>query len=118
MEQQPNGYFPRRFLSPKYFALGMVVMPAQSSVLVAAKLKNKSIQIPLEITGIQNLVNEFIKLMMQGNYLYKSFDIDPQEPNLEVKDVLPRLPYLDVEIKEDLGYFFEEDLLNRIQQLS
>ena len=88
------------------------------SVLVAAKLKNKSIQIPLEITGIQNLVNEFIKLMMQGNYLYKSFDIDPQEPNLEVKDVLPRLPYLDVEIKEDLGYFFEEDLLTRIQQLS
>ena len=56
--------------------------------------------------------------MMQWNYLYKSFDIDPQEPNLEVKDVLPRLPYLDVEIKEDLGYFYEEDLLTKIQQLS
>ena len=88
------------------------------SILVAAKLKNGNITIPLEISGIQNLVNEFIKLMMEGNYIYKSFDIDPREPNLEVKDVLPRLPYLDVEIKEDLGYFFEEDLLTKIQQLS
>ena len=56
--------------------------------------------------------------MMEGNYIYKSFDIDPREPNLEVKDVLPRLPYLDVEIKEDLGYFFEEDLITKFQQLS
>ena len=56
--------------------------------------------------------------MIEGNYVYKSFDIDPRQPNLEVKDVLARLPYLDLEIKEDLGYFFEEDLLTKIKQLS
>ena len=55
--------------------------------------------------------------MIEGNYIYKSFDIDPRQPNLEVKDGLARLPYLDLEIK-DLGYFFEEDLLTKIKQLS
>jgi hypothetical protein len=29
---------------------------------------------------------------------YDSFDIDPCAPNLEVKDVLPRLPYLEQRI--------------------
>ena len=56
--------------------------------------------------------------MVEGNYIYRSFDIDPRKPNLEVKDVLPRLPYLDVKTKADLAYFFEEDLLTKIQQLS
>lgn len=88
------------------------------SVLVAAKLKNKSIPIPLEITGIQNVVNIFTKLMLEGNNIYESFDMDPQEPNLEAKDVIERLPYLGLTIKEDLGCFFEVDLLAKLKQIS
>ena len=38
------------------------------SILVAAKLKNENITIPLEIRGIQNLVNEFIKLLPFASY--------------------------------------------------
>ena len=88
------------------------------ATLFAAKLKSKTLQIPLDVTGIQNTVNIFIQAMKEGNNLYNSFDVDPCQANLEVRDVLSRLPYLDLQIVEDAGYFFEEDLLTKFVLLS
>ena len=44
-------------------------------------------------------------------------DIDPTNPNMHVVDILRKLPAIKMTIKEDTGFFTEEEMVNKLVTL-
>lgn len=88
------------------------------SVLVAAHLKNKTMVFPSADGELKDVVTKFVEVMKEGNQLYHVFDLEPYQPNLEVRDVLQRLTHVNLRIKEDIGFFSEEDVKTKFHELS
>jgi hypothetical protein len=47
----------------------------------------------------------------------RTLNIDPRNPNLEVKDVLIKFPGLNMIIKEDTGFFSLDDMISKFEIL-
>ena len=58
--------------------------------------------------------------MKEGNTLYDLFDVNPCQPNLEVKEVVEVLKSMNIDINiiEDERFFFVEQLSTKLQCLA
>ena len=59
----------------------------------------------------------FKQVILKGNQLYQTFNLDPHKPNLEVVDVLRRIPQIKLTIIEDTGFFSIQDMINKLESL-
>ena len=88
------------------------------SVLGAIKLARGMI-FPSTINELSTCVTNFACTMEEGNFLYEDFNVDPQQPNLEVRDVVEKMKSLShrIEIIEDVGFFSAHDLVKKLEML-
>ena len=58
--------------------------------------------------------------MKEGNTLYELFNVDPDHPNLEVKEVVKMLKSVNININiiDDEGFFLVEQLCAKLQSLA
>jgi hypothetical protein len=55
--------------------------------------------------------------MVKGNNLYDTMNMNPGNPNLEVKDVLMKIPGFNMIIKDDTGFFSQDDMISEFEML-
>ena len=89
------------------------------SVLGAIKQSNNMI-FPSSSSDLPEVIDIFSCTMKEGNTLYGLFDVDPHQPNLEVKDVVEVLQSLDINIQiiDDEGFFFVEQFGGKLKSLA
>ena len=75
---------------------------------------------PTDSNKLSATITNFIRSMKEGNALYDEFDIDPHQPNLEVRDVVERMRLLNhrIRITEDLGFFTAEEFHQKLERLA
>ena len=90
------------------------------SVLGAIQVSNNNLAFPPPITDLPEIISTFANTMIEGNTLYESLDVDPSQPNLEVKEVVEVLKSrnIDINILEDEGFFLVEQLTHSGQQVA
>ena len=89
------------------------------SVLGAIKLAS-GMTIPSNMNELSCCINNFVCTMKEGNLLYDKFNVSPQQPNLEVRDVVEKMILLNyrIMILEDEGFFSAEDLQKKLEMLA
>ncbi|CAB3996466.1 hypothetical protein AC249_AIPGENE6730 [Paramuricea clavata] len=87
------------------------------SVLGALNLSRKS-YFPTSVQEINEAAAYFKQIMIKGNRLYQTLNIESSTPNLHVVDVsLTKLPALTMTIKEDTGFFTEDDMVQKLESI-
>lgn len=86
------------------------------SVLGALNLSRKS-YFPSSVQEINEAAGYFKQIMIKGNRLYQTLNIEPSTPNLHVVDVLTKLPALTMTIKEDTVFFTEDDMVQKLESI-
>ncbi|XP_022798308.1 uncharacterized protein LOC111336470 [Stylophora pistillata] len=90
------------------------------SVLAALHFLEGTLQIPKQLQDLSITIPMYINLMIKGNQLYDSFNLQVQQPNLEVREVLQHgqndKNVKKLEIVSDLGFFTVRDLEDHLTQ--
>jgi hypothetical protein len=68
------------------------------SVLGAIQASNNNLAFPSSFTDLPEIITTFSNTMKDGNTLYGLFDVDPCQPNLEVKEVVEVLKSMNIGI--------------------
>ena len=68
---------------------------------------------------LSSCINNFACTMKEGNVLYDKFNVSPQQPNLELRDVVEKMISLNhrITIVEDEGFFSAQDLQKKLEML-
>jgi hypothetical protein len=90
------------------------------SILRAIQASNNNLAFPSSFTDLPEIITTFSNTMKEGNTLYGLFDVDPCQPNLEVKEVVEVLKSVNIGINiiEDEGLFMVEQLSAKLQSLA
>ena len=90
------------------------------SVLGGIQASNNNLVFPFPITDLPNIITTFSNTMIEGNTLYESLDVDPWQPNLEVKEVIEALRSVNIHINliEYEGFLLVELLTAKLQSLA
>ena len=86
------------------------------SVLGALNLSTTS-YFPVSMQEIHVAATYFTQIMLQGNLLYESLSMQPDNPNLDVVDVLTKLPALQMVIKEETGFVTADDMVGKLESI-
>ena len=107
--------------------LGQFLRSNASTILTAVgAIKLASVMtIPSNMNELSNSFSNFVCTMKGGNLLYDKFNVSPQQPNLEVRNVVENIIFLNnrITILNDEGFFcwkFAEEIgnANKIRQRS
>ena len=85
------------------------------SVLGALNLSTS--YFPVSMQEIHVAATYFTQIMLQGNLLYESLSMQPDNPNLDVVDVLTKLPALQMVIKEETGFVTADDMVGKLESI-
>ena len=104
-----SGYFHILFHSPHYLAKFLGAIQASNNLVF-----------PFSITDLPKIITTFSNTMIEGNTLYESLDVDPCQPNLEVKEVIDVLRTVNIHINilDDEGFFLVEMLTAKLSSLA
>ena len=87
------------------------------SVLTSMKFLSHNISLPTTLESLVPTCDRYGELMKQGNILYNVLNRPASQPNLEVTEVLNLIHGLNLRIKEDLGFFTAQDMVNKLEHL-
>ena len=76
------------------------------------------LEVPLNKKEIRATAESYKQTITNGNFLYQGMNLPPNQPNLEVRDVVSRINDLKLYILQDLGFFTVDDIKNTFRELS
>ena len=77
-----------------------------------------SLPIPKQIQDLSQTIPVYSQSLFKGNHIYSSFNLPPQQPNLDVKQVLDKKDenFQNLTMISDNGFFSPQHLENYIEQ--
>ncbi|KAJ7321181.1 hypothetical protein OS493_035352 [Desmophyllum pertusum] len=72
----------------------------------------------LDLQDLNQTIPVYCQLIFKGNHIYSSFNLPPNQPNLDVKAVLQKkeASFQNIEMVADMGFFSSQDLEDYIVQ--
>ena len=88
------------------------------SMLTGLHFLEESLPIPKQLQDLSHTIPVYSQLIFKGNHIYSSFNLPPQEPNLDVKQVLDKKDenLQNLAMITDNGFFSPQDLGDYIEQ--
>ena len=87
-------------------------------MLTGLHFLEESLPIPKQLQDLSHTIPVYSQLIFKGNHIYSSFNLPPQEPNLDVKQVLDKKDenLQNLAMITDNGFFSPQDLGDYIEQ--
>ena len=88
------------------------------SMLTGLRFLEASLPIPKQIQDLSQTIPVYNQLLFKGNHIYSSFNLPPQQPNLDVKQVLDKKDenLQNLTMVSDNGFFSPQHLEDYIVQ--
>lgn len=86
------------------------------STLVCRSFLKGQLHIP-STASLEDTIHKYKQIIMTGNVLYKGIHLPQGQPNLEVCQVLSKIPDLKLKILQDLGFFYGDEIYKTLCQL-
>ncbi|KAJ7370636.1 hypothetical protein OS493_031051 [Desmophyllum pertusum] len=88
------------------------------ALLTGLNFLQSTLSIPNQLQDLNQTIPVYCQLIFKGNHIYSSFNLHPNQPNLDVKEVLQKkeASYQNIEMVAYMGFFSSQDLEDYIVQ--
>ncbi|KAJ7383726.1 hypothetical protein OS493_026257 [Desmophyllum pertusum] len=88
------------------------------ALLTGLNFLQSTLSIPNQLQDLNQTIPVYCQLIFKGNHIYSSFNLPPNQPNLDIKVVLQKkeASFQNIEMVADMGFFSSQDLEDYIVQ--